>query len=119
MSYRLLADLVVIIHLTFIVFAALGGLLALRWRWMVWLHLPAAGWGVFVEGTGRICPLTPLENRLRDVAGESAYGGDFIGHYLMPIMYPPSLTRDVQWLLATLLVVVNGAIYTIVWRRSG
>lgn len=74
-------------------------------------------WGGFVEITGRVCRLTPLENWLRGVAGGSAYAGDFIEHYLVPIVYPPNLTREIQLGLGSLLVVVNGAIYTIVWRR--
>ena len=117
MAYGLLADLVVTLHLAFALFTVLGGLLALRWRWFAWLHLPAATWGGFVEVTGRICPLTPLENWLRSVAGGSTYEGDFIEHYLVPIVYPPSLTREIQLALGALLVVVNSAIYTIVWRR--
>jgi len=117
MSYGLLADLVVTLHLAFVLFTVLGGLLALRWRWIPWLHLPAAAWGGFVELTGRICPLTPLENWLRNAAGGPAYEGDFIEHYLVPIVYPPSLTRDIQLALGGLLLILNGAIYTIVWRR--
>ena len=117
MGYRLLIDLIVTLHLAFVVFTALGGLLALRWRWFPWLHLPAAAWGGFVEATGRICPLTPLENWLRSAAGGSAYEGDFIEHYLLPIVYPPSLTREIQLTLAALLLVVNGAIYLTVWHR--
>lgn len=117
MALGLLADLVVILHLTFILFTALGGLLALRWRWLPWLHVPAAAWGGFVEVTGRICPLTPLENWLRGAAGGATYKGGFIEHYLVPIIYPPSLTGEIQLALGALLVVVNGAIYTMVWRR--
>jgi hypothetical protein len=116
-AYRLLADFVVILHLAFVLFTVLGGLLALRWRWFPWLHLPAAIWGGFVELTGRVCPLTPLENRLRAAAGSPAYEGDFIEHYLVPIVYPANLTRDIQLVLGTLLVVVNAAIYMTVWRR--
>lgn len=117
MSYGLLADFVVTLHLAFVLFTVLGGLLALRWRWIPWLHLPAAAWGGFVEVTGRICPLTPLENWLRSAAGGSRYEGDFIEHYLVPMIYPPTLTRGIQLALGGLLVVVNAAIYTLVWRR--
>jgi hypothetical protein len=113
---RVLADLIVALHLAFVLFTALGGLLALRWRWLPWLHLPAAGWGGFIELTGRICPLTPLENQLRSVGGGAAYEGDFIQRYLMPIIYPPGLTREVQLTLAALLIIVNGTIYAYVWR---
>jgi hypothetical protein len=114
---QLLADLVVVIHLLFIVFMALGGLLAVRWRWVPWLHLPAAAWGGFVELTGRICPLTPLENQLRRAAGGAGYKGDFIEHYLLPVIYPAGLTREIQFALAALLVVINAVIYAVVWRR--
>ncbi len=117
MRYLALADLVVTLHLAFVVFTALGGLLALRWRWVPWVHLPAAAWGGFVEVTGRICPLTPLENRLRNGAGGSIYEGDFVQHYLMPIVYPPSLTREVQFALAAALIVVNIVVYAVVWQR--
>ena len=117
MINQLLADLVVVIHLLFIVFVALGGLLALRWRWVPWLHLPAAAWGGFVELTGRICPLTPLENQLRRAAGSAGYEGDFIEHYLLPVIYPAGLTREIQFGLAALLVVINVMIYAVVWRR--
>jgi hypothetical protein len=118
MPYELLADLVVALHLGFVLFTILGGLLALRWRWFPWLHLPAAGWGTFVEATGRVCPLTHIENRLRRAAGAAAYEGDFIEKYLVPIVYPENLTREVQVALGALLVAVNAAIYAAVWRRS-
>ncbi len=117
MAYRLLADLVLVLHLAFVLFAVLGGLLALRWRWFPWLHLPAAIWGGFIEATGRICPLTPLENRLRGAAGVSAYGGGFIEHYLLAIVYPPGLTREMQLALGALLVIVNIVVYAAVWKR--
>jgi hypothetical protein len=115
--YQLCANLVVTLHLIFIVFVALGGLLALRWRWLPWVHLPAAAWGGFVELTGRICPLTPLENRLRRAAGRSGYEGDFIEHHLLPVIYPAGLTREIQLILAALLLVLNIVIYAIVWSR--
>jgi hypothetical protein len=117
MGYRLLADLVVTLHLALVLFTVLGGLLVLRWRWFPWLHLPAAIWGGLVEVTGRACPLTPLETWLRGAGGGSAYQSDFIEHYLVPIVYPPSLTREVQLALGALVVVVNGAIYTTIWLR--
>ncbi len=117
MVYRVLADLVVVTHLAFVLFTVFGGLLALRWRWVPWAHVPAAVWGAFVEITGRICPLTPLENRLRVAGGGAEYAGDFVDRYVMPIVYPPGLTRDVQLALGALVVVINGAIYTWVWLR--
>ena len=120
MLLRLAADAVLVFHLAFIVFALLGGLLAIRWRWMVWLHLPAAGWGFFVEVTGRICPLTPLENMLREQAGSSGFSGGFVAHYLVPLIYPAGLTPDIQWLLAGVVVAVNLAVYggLLVHRRT-
>ena len=120
MLLRLSADAVLVFHLAFIVFALLGGLLAIRWRWMVWLHLPAAGWAFFVEVTGRICPLTPLENMLREQAGSSGFSGGFVAHYLVPLIYPAGLTPDIQWLLAGVVVAVNLAVYggLLVHRRT-
>ena len=118
MVYGLLADLVGVLHLAFVVFVVLGGLLVLRWRWVAWVHVPAAVWGGVIEATGRICPLTPLENWLRRAAGGSGYEGSFIEHYVTLIVYPPGLTRDVQWAMATLLGVINGTIYVLIWHRT-
>ncbi len=115
--YALLATLVVLFHFAFILFVILGGLLALRWRRAPWLHLPALAWGGFVEVTGRICPLTPLENHLRRAAGSGDYAGGFIEQYLIPIMYPPGLTSQIQLALAAGLIVINVTIYTLVLRR--
>ncbi len=117
MLYRALADLVALTHLAFIIFALLGGLLALRWRWVPWVHLPAAVWGAAVEFFGWFCPLTPLENSLRRASGAAGYSGGFIERYLMPILYPAELTREFQLFLACVLVVVNLAVYLAVRRR--
>ena len=117
MLWRLMADAVLLLHLLFVVFAVLGGLLALRWRWVPWLHLPALAWGATVEFTGWICPLTPLENLLRRAGGEAGYAGGFIEHYLLPLLYPAALTRDVQWLLGGGLVLFNLVVYLALWRR--
>ncbi|WP_291993423.1 DUF2784 domain-containing protein [Candidatus Accumulibacter sp. ACC003] len=111
MSDRLLADAVVVLHLLFIVFVIFGGFAVLRWPALALAHLPAACWGVLIEANGWICPLTPLENRLRYAAGDAGYGGSFIEHYLLPIIYPAGLTRGIQWALAALVVVVNLALY--------
>lgn len=113
-----LAESVLVAHLAFILFAAFGGLLALRWRWMPWVHLPAAFWGAFVEVTDRVCPLTPLENALRSAAGGVRYHGDFVEHYIVPMVYPPELTRSVQLALAAVLIAINAGIYTVVYRRG-
>jgi hypothetical protein len=110
-AYRLLADLVVLTHLLFVVFAVAGGLLVIKWRRLVWLHLIAAAWAVMVEFCGWICPLTPLENWLRAKAGEGAYGADFIARYLLPVLYPAGLSRELQIILAVLVLLVNFAIY--------
>lgn len=117
MTYRLLADVVVLLHFGFILFVVGGGLLALRWRRAVWIHIPAALWGGFVELTGWACPLTPLENWLRQMGGASGYEGGFIVHYLTPVIYPSGLTREAQGALAAILVIVNLSIYAWVWRR--
>ena len=111
MLQRIAADAVLIFHLAFIVFALLGGLPALQWRWVPWLHLPAAAWGFFVEVTGRICPLTPLENALRLRAGQASHSGGFVEHYLVPVIYPVGLTQSIQWVLAGVVVAVNLAVY--------
>jgi len=111
-----LAD-AVLLHLLFIVFAVGGGLLALRWRWMPWLHLPALTWGATVELTGWICPLTPLENALRRAGGAAGYAAGFIERYLLPLIYPGALTRELQFVLGGTLLLINAVVYAVVWRR--
>lgn len=111
------ADIVVLLHLAFILFVAIGGLFVLRWPRLAWAHLPAAMWGALVELAGWICPLTPLENRLRSAAGESAYTGGFIDRYIVPIVYPAGFTRGMQLALGTAVIVVNLVIYGAVVRR--
>jgi Protein of Unknown function (DUF2784) len=101
-----------------VVFATLGGLLALRWPRVAWLHLPAVAWGVAVELTGWICPLTPLEVSLRESAGGEGYAGGFLDRYLVPLLYPSALTRRDQWLLAAGLLLLNLAVYGLVLRRG-
>ena len=100
MLYQALADLVVLIHVAFILFALLGGLLALRWHWMPWAHLPAVCWGTAVEIFGWFCPLTPLENSLRRASGAAGYSGGFIERHLLPMIYPAEFTRipAIPWL---------------------
>ncbi len=115
---RLLADLVLILHLAFVVFVLCGGLFVLKWRWIAWVHLPAAFWGAVVEFTGWICPLTPLENWLRAQSGEATYRSDFIAHYLLPVLYPDHLTRGIQLLLGTIVIVLNAAVYWWIWRMQ-
>ena len=113
----MLADAIVAVHGLFVLFVAVGGLLVLRWPNIAWLHIPAAVWGAFIELTGRICPLTPLEIRLREQAGEAGYQGDFIAHYVLPVLYPTGLTYRVQLALGATVIVANIVIYAIVWRR--
>jgi hypothetical protein len=117
MTDRLLADLLVVLHLLFIAFVILGGLSVLYRRWLAWVHLPAALWGILIEATGWICPLTPLENRLRLSAGQQGYHGGFVEHYILPVVYPGGLTRTGQWVIGGLVLAVNIAIYVLVVRR--
>jgi len=114
MGARLAADALVLAHLAFIVFVVLGGLLV-AWRARIaWLHLPAAAWGAWIEASGAICPLTPWENRLRRLAGESGYPGGFVEHYLIPVVYPAGLTPALQARLALAVVAVNLIVYAAV-----
>jgi hypothetical protein len=115
--HRVMADLLVVLHLAFIGFVCLGGLLALRWPRLAWAHLPCALWGVLIEFTGWICPLTPLENRWRVQGGLAGYDDGFIAHYLLPLVYPPGLTPTVQWVLGGIVVLANVVVYTLVVRR--
>lgn len=117
MIYRIAADLVVLIHFTFVLFVVFGALVALRWPRVLWLHLPAAAWGALIEFQGWICPLTPWENRLRTLGGQAGYAGGFIEHYILPLLYPAGLTRTVQLTLGTVVVVVNGLLYALVWLK--
>jgi hypothetical protein len=116
-TFRILADAVLVLHLAFIAFVALGGLLVLRAPWLAWLHVPAALWGAGIAFLGGICPLTPLENRLRVLGGESGYGGGFIEHYLTALIYPTGLTRGIQAALGALVIAVNLAVYLRLLRR--
>jgi len=120
MLYRLAAETVLLLHLAFIIFVIAGATGAARWSWLPLIHLPAAAWGVFVELTGRLCPLTTAENYLRLKAGEAGYSESFVEHYLLPIIYPAGLTREIQFALAAAVVVINAAIYAwlLYHRRS-
>ena len=117
MIYRALADLVLVVHLAFVLFVVLGGVLVLRWPRVAWLHVPAAIWGVLIEYTGWICPLTPLENSFRMRGGEAGYSGGFIEHYIQPLLYPAGLTRSTQVVLGSLALVLNLTAYAIVVSR--
>jgi len=114
--YLALADSVLLLHLAFLLFVVFGGLLVLRRRWIVWLHLPAAAWGAMIEFAGWYCPLTPLENWLRVQGGSRGYSGGFIDHYLVSVIYPETLTPALRWMLGVLVIVINLAVYFRVWR---
>jgi hypothetical protein len=117
MLYRLIADILVALHLVFVVFVVLGVLLVLRRPRLAWAHLPCALWGALIEFAGWICPLTPLEIRLRLLGGQAGYTGGFVEHYLLPLLYPQDLTRTVQVLLGSLVLALNAAGYARLWRR--
>jgi hypothetical protein len=118
MLYRFLADAVVVAHAGFVVYVVLGGFLVLRWRRTLWLHLPAALWGMLIEVAGWTCPLTPLENELRQRGGEAGYTGGFVERYIVSILYPHELTRTTQILLGIFVLGINLIIYWRVFRSS-
>ena len=116
--YPVLANLVLILHFTFILFVMLGAVLVLRWRRIAWIHVPCALWGAWIEFQGWICPLTPVENRFRRLGGEAGYSGGFIEHYLVPLIYPSGLTRRTQIELGLVVVAINVAVYGLIcWRH--
>lgn len=117
MIHRLLADVVLVLHLAFVVFVVLGGLLVLRWPRLAWVHLPVALYGALIEFVGWACPLTPLENDLRRRGGEAGYEGGFVAHYIVALLYPSGLSHEMQIALGFLVLLVNGAVYTLVYRR--
>lgn len=117
MIARLAADAVVVLHAAFVAFVMLGALLVLRRPGLIVAHIPAVAWGAFVEVTGRACPLTLIEKGLRARAGASGYGGGFVEHYLVPLLYPEGLTRTTQFALGAVVIAVNAAIYGAMLRR--
>jgi hypothetical protein len=118
MIYRALADFVLLLHMAFVLFAALGGVLAFKWRRVAWFHKPAALWAALIEFVGWECPLTPLENWLRRKGGEAGYQTGFIERYLLPLIYPAPVSRTLHVVLGLLVLCVNLAIYWRLWRRS-
>ena len=116
MIWRALADLVLLIHLVFIVFVIVGGFFASRWRWLPWIHLPAVAWAAVLEFSGWICPLTPLENSLRQASGEAGYPGGFLEHYLVQVVYPEALTPEIQIYIGLGVLLINGLAYSIAWK---
>ena len=117
MLYRVLADVVLLFHLAFILFVVLGSLLVWRFPRLLWLHLPAVMWAGVIEISGHVCPLTPLENRLRRLGGEAGYHGGFVEHYLLPIIYPQALSREMQVGLGIAAIVINVVAYTVLHHR--
>ena len=115
--FRVAVDVIVALHAAFTLFVALGALLVLRWPRVMWVHLPAAAWGVLIEFSGWVCPLTPLENALRLRAGDAAYSGDFIQHYVVPALYPANLTRATQLVIGSAALLANALIYGCLLRR--
>ena len=118
MAYHQFADLVLVVHFAFLAFVVAGGACVLRWPRVAWVHVPAVIWGVLIEFFGWICPLTPLEIALRHRAGEAAYTGGFIAHYVMRVIYPDGLTRGIQVMLGILVLALNGGIYAAMIARE-
>jgi hypothetical protein len=118
MAFRALADLVLTLHFAFVLFVILGGLLALRWPRVTWIHVPVALYGALIEFAGFVCPLTPLENHFRQRGGEAGYGGGFIDHYITATIYPAGLTRSVQYGLGAAVLILNAIVYAVWWRRQ-
>ena len=117
MIYSLLADVIVVAHLIFVLFVIAGAILVWRYPRLAWVHIPAALWGAFIEFAGWICPLTPLENALRQRGGRPSYETSFVEHYVIPVLYPETLSRDVQWILGGLVVAINVLVYSLMLRR--
>ena len=118
MAYHQFADLLLVVHFAFLAFVVAGGAFVLRWPRVAWAHVPAVIWGVLIEFFGWICPLTPLEIALRHRAGEAAYTGGFIAHYVMRVIYPDGLTRGIQVMLGILVLALNGGIYAAMIARE-
>lgn len=116
-GFAVLAGAVVLVHIAFVLFAAAGALLAVRWRWIPWVHIPAAAWAASIEFSGGICPLTPFENDLRAKAGLDYYTGDFVARYLFPVLYPAGLTREAQVVIGLAVLAANLGLYIFVYTR--
>ena len=118
MAAAALADIVVALHLAFVIFVVAGGVLLLRWPRLAWVHVPAVAWAAIIEFAGWLCPLTPLENWLRQRGGSAGYTGDFVARYFMPVLYPEGLTREAQIVLGFGVIALNVGLYTVVFRRA-
>lgn len=117
MIYRVLADVVVLLHFSFVLFVVLGGFMLVRWPKLVYAHIPVAAWGVLIEFAGWVCPLTPLENTLRARGGQAGYEGGFVEHYMIPVLYPQALNRHMQYALGIFVLIVNAIAYVRFFRR--
>ena len=118
MTYKLAADLLVLIHFSFIIFVVLGGLLVLRWPRVAWAHIPAAAWGAWISFTHGVCPLTPMEQSLRTLAETPNYQGGFINHYIIPLLYPPGFSAETAQILGFMVLGLNLFFYTTVIYRK-
>jgi hypothetical protein len=118
MGYGLLADVIALVHILFVLFVMFGALFALRWPGAIWGHAPALIWGLIVEFGDLVCPLTPLETRLRVLSGEAGYREGFLSHWLLTVLYPDFLTRDLQFILGGSLLLLNIGLYAYVWRKK-
>lgn len=117
MLFHVAADLLVVFHFLFVIFVLFGGLLILKWRFIMWLHIPAVVWGVVVEWMGWICPLTPWEWSLREKAGQLGYSGSFIDYYIIPIIYPEGLTRELQVSIGIFVILINLIVYGFIFYK--
>lgn len=117
MTWLVLADAVLVLHLAFILCTVLGGFAVLRWPKLAWIHVPVALWGAAIEFFAWTCPLTPLEKWLREASGETVYSGGFIAHYLLPLIYPAGLTRGVQLAIGAFVILINAVVYLLLWQR--
>ena len=118
MTYRILADAVLVVHMGFIVFVVAGGFLVRRWRGVAWVHIPAVAWGALIEFMGWVCPLTPFEIWARSRAGGTGYSGGFVEHYLLPVVYPAALTHEIQIVLGASVLILNLFIYAWIFGRG-
>ncbi len=117
MVYTILADLVVGLHVCFVIFVVLGAVLVLWKPHIAWFHIPAVFWGAGIEFLGWVCPLTPLENILRARGGDAPYATTFVEHYVMPVLYPTALDRNMQIGLGVIILGVNGIIYLFLLQK--
>ncbi|MFP4358110.1 MAG: DUF2784 domain-containing protein [Puniceicoccaceae bacterium] len=119
MIFAILATATMVLHFAFILYAVFGAAGVWFAPRTAWIHIPVFIWAGGIMFSGWICPLTPLENHWRDLAGQEGFDGSFIEHYIGRIVYPPGLTRGVQILLGILVLTWNGVLYGLILRRFG